>query len=118
MGLQTGSASRLRLRDKIPGTKLGERALHTAFAALRLHHEWFRDLEVIEHAIDGARERIMDLAEERRGPNWTPGMPSADTIYRWIPYDPALLTREAVASLKYHEYGRRTGDWEEIHGSA
>jgi hypothetical protein len=113
-GLQTGSASKLRMVDKIPGTRLGERALHEAFAHLRLHHEWFRDLEVIEHAFDSARERIMDLADGMIGPDWTPDQEGTSTIYEWVPYDPALLVKEAVASIEYHDYGRRTGDWEGV----
>jgi hypothetical protein len=111
-GLQTGSASRLRLSDKIPGTLAGERALHEAFSALRLHHEWFRDREVIEECFEAARERILDLAEAHVGPHWTPDLPGPETVYLWIPYDPAILAAEAAASIAYHDYGRRTGDWE------
>lgn len=114
-GLQTGSASKLRILDSIPGTRVGERALHDAFAALRIHHEWFRDREIIEFAVESARERIYDLAQERLAPDWTPDIEGADAIYRWVPYAPAILTQEAAASIKYHEYGRRTGDWEELH---
>lgn len=53
--LQTGSAEILELIAVMPGSPCDEKSLHSRFAKLRRHHEWFATDELMEALINELR---------------------------------------------------------------
>jgi hypothetical protein len=102
-GLQTGSPAPLKLLAYVRGTQDEERRLHSVFAPLSIHREWFR-LEctlrdfvwyLTNHepeAREASREEFLIALHDNvmQGGGWHPAMPMSDDDYiatsTWEPF--------------------------------
>jgi len=90
--LQTGSHVILELFHTIKGSLLEEKALHSKFAARRLHGEWFEDCSEI-------RDFIRSTFDDSKKPE----EPTREYKLHLLTTDGGLSPEAAEAALKFFE---------------